>query len=186
MIVRVIMYERGSVTFRMNDTDFTVNTHTHSIYMYTYVCIYIVSEYIYIYIFVYLWSCMRTKQEFHTKGEFTIGGTNRNNRDDCEVVEESVAWTRFRKTIGWKWMKWFFFFVRLFVIEFWEHCREGRGCIEFDTRGKNIGIVFGDPFRTRVCLRSLRWLVTRPSTSAPMKIDGELILIFFEKNNFFG
>ena len=44
---------------------------------------------------------MRTKQEFHTKGEFTIGGTNRNNRDDdCEVVEESVAWTRFRKTIG--------------------------------------------------------------------------------------
>lgn len=49
-----------------------------------------------------------------------------------------------------------FFFVRLFVIEFWEHCREGRGCIEFDTRGKNIGIVFGNPFRTRVCLRSLR------------------------------
>lgn len=158
MIVRVIMYERGSVTFRMNDTDFTVNTHTHSIYMYTYVCIYIVSEYIYIYIFVYLWSCMRTKQEFHTKGEFTIGGTNRNNRDDCEVVEESVAWTRFRKTIGWKWMKWFFFFVRLFVIEFWKHCKGGEGLYRVRYKRKEYWDSFWGPV-SNPCLFALSSLI---------------------------
>lgn len=53
---------------------------------------------IYIYIFVPL-ILHENEARVHTKGEFTIGGTNRSNRDDCEVVEESVVDT-VSKTIG--------------------------------------------------------------------------------------